>query len=482
MQTVAVEPSRRRPSRLDGGSRATPRELPELGARPGARFPGEPYRSASGTSPSGCGARGRASVETAAYGRSPAEPARASSTSSRRAARGRARPRRLRRAAGPALPGRDFGFHALALEVRQHSEVHAGGAARRRAATPRPRRASRVRRCSTRSAPWPRSRRATARGLPSLRHQLHPIGVRRRSTCSTWPSAPRRTAGRARRRAPLRVRGRARRVRPRSSTSCSPSALPGPPRRARPAPGGDARLLGLDQGVGRAGRRLDALSGAGAAGRGRPASRRRADPVPRPGRRHRARRRAHDPGHPRQAPGSVDGRLKLTEQGEVIADRYANPQIALRHLEQLDQRRAAGVDARRTTSTRRGPPPGAEVMDELAATARGAYRALVWEDPAFESYFRAATPIEELAGWPSARGRRRAAGAADSQQSALAALRAIPWVFAWSQSRANLPGWYGVGSALAAYRDRARRQRPESPAWRCTSRGRSSPASSTPPR
>src|SRR4029078_3922849 len=89
---------------------------------------------------------------------------------------------------------------------------------------------------------------------------------------------------------------------------------------------------------------------------------------------------------------------------------------------------------------------GAALMDELAATSRQAYRALVWEEPQFEAYFRAATPSAELAGMPiGSRPAARAGGARSLEQ-----LRAIPWVFAWSQSRANLPGWYGGGSGIEA--------------------------------
>ncbi|MDQ3938254.1 MAG: phosphoenolpyruvate carboxylase, partial [Chloroflexota bacterium] len=150
-----------------------------------------------------------------------------------------------------------------------------------------------------------------------------------------------------------------------------------------------------------------------------------------------------------QAPGSVAGRLKLTEQGEVIADRYANPGIALRHLEQLTYACLLASTPEHDLTARRAAEEGAPVLRALAADARREYRALVWDEPHFAEYFRAATPIDELAqlaigSRPSARG--APAGAE------LERLRAIPWVFAWSQSRANLPGWYGTGSALAAYR------------------------------
>ncbi len=151
-----------------------------------------------------------------------------------------------------------------------------------------------------------------------------------------------------------------------------------------------------------------------------------------------------------QAPGSVDGRLKLTEQGEVIAANYSDPVIARRHLEQV----TAAVllastpehDARLAAAVAVGRP----IMDELAATSREAYRALVHDDPGFASFFRDVTPIAELSDLrlgsrPAARGRSEGAPSIDS-------LRAIPWTFAWSQARINLPGWYGLGTALERYR------------------------------
>jgi phosphoenolpyruvate carboxylase len=148
-----------------------------------------------------------------------------------------------------------------------------------------------------------------------------------------------------------------------------------------------------------------------------------------------------------QAPGSVDGRLKLTEQGEVVADRYANVGIALRHLEQLTFATLMASAPSRDRAARAAAAEGAAVLEGLALSARARYRALVWEDPDFEDYFRAATPIDELSGLTI--GSRPAARAAGS---GVESLRAIPWVFAWSQSRANLPGWYGTGSALDQYR------------------------------
>jgi phosphoenolpyruvate carboxylase len=118
---------------------------------------------------------------------------------------------------------------------------------------------------------------------------------------------------------------------------------------------------------------------------------------------------------------------------------------------------------------------GAEALDALALTARAAYRALVWDDPAFEAYFGAATPIAELS--MLSIGSRPAARAG---ATTLESLRAIPWVFAWSQSRANLPGWYGTGTALADFR-RARGPPVYVGCARSIGRGRSFGASSTTP-
>ena len=152
------------------------------------------------------------------------------------------------------------------------------------------------------------------------------------------------------------------------------------------------------------------------------------------------------------APGSLQNRLKLTEQGEVIADRYANPYLAQRHLEQVTNAVLVASAPEHDERSRAVGPAGTALMEHLAAASRRAYRALVWEDPVFETYFRAATPIEELAGM--AIGSRPAARAvAGSASGSLDQLRAIPWVFAWSQSRTNLPGWFGVGSALSGYVD-----------------------------
>ncbi len=139
--------------------------------------------------------------------------------------------------------------------------------------------------------------------------------------------------------------------------------------------------------------------------------------------------------------GSVDGVLRLTEQGEVIHRKYGIRALALRNLEQM-----TGAVLQATLRPR--PPEAREpqwraIATELAADARGFYRALVHEDGRFPEYFRAATPIDvierlRIGSRPS---RRTNVGGIDQ-------LRAIPWVFAWSQNRAGLTAWYGVGHAL----------------------------------
>jgi len=150
------------------------------------------------------------------------------------------------------------------------------------------------------------------------------------------------------------------------------------------------------------------------------------------------------------APGSVDGRLKLTEQGEVVAANYSDATIARRHLEQATGAVLLASTPEHAARLERALATGTPILDELAATSRTVYRALVHDDPGFAAFFRDVTPIRELSDLrlgsrPAARGRRDAAPTID-------ALRAIPWTFAWAQARINLPGWFGLGSAFEAYR------------------------------
>jgi phosphoenolpyruvate carboxylase len=141
-----------------------------------------------------------------------------------------------------------------------------------------------------------------------------------------------------------------------------------------------------------------------------------------------------------QPPGTVDGALRLTEQGEVIASKYADPETGRRNLETLA---AATLEA----SLAAQPPQERSarhvaIMEQLSRAAFDAYRALV-KAPGFVEYFRASTPIAEIADLNIG---SRPASRKSSQS--IEDLRAIPWVFSWSQCRLMLPGWYGFGSAV----------------------------------
>jgi phosphoenolpyruvate carboxylase len=144
-----------------------------------------------------------------------------------------------------------------------------------------------------------------------------------------------------------------------------------------------------------------------------------------------------------QPRGTVAGRLRMTEQGEMIADRYGHPAIAERHLEQV-------LDAVLRTSfpDPSGSPDPAwfAIMDQLAESARRHYRNLVYETPEFLSYFEQATCIREIAELKIGSRPARRSAARNIED-----LRAIPWVFSWMQSRHTLPGWYGLGSAVTEY-------------------------------
>jgi phosphoenolpyruvate carboxylase len=151
-----------------------------------------------------------------------------------------------------------------------------------------------------------------------------------------------------------------------------------------------------------------------------------------------------------QPPGSVAGRFKVTEQGEVIHARYGNPNIAERHLEQVTTAvLLAGTDeiaSRNAAAATRFAHLGAR----MSAASERAFRDLV-ETEGFADYFARVSPLEELGDLAlGSRPSRRSGGTGSLQ---LSDLRAIPWVFAWSQTRCNLTGWYGLGSGLAAADD-----------------------------
>ena len=149
-----------------------------------------------------------------------------------------------------------------------------------------------------------------------------------------------------------------------------------------------------------------------------------------------------------QPPGTVQGRIRITEQGEVIAAKYGTRESAMTNLEamasatliaSLEPEQLAPADAERF----------AAAMDKLSETAFHAYRGLVYGTEGFTTYFRQATPIAEIAGLKI--GSRPASR---KKSDAIEDLRAIPWVFSWAQARVMLPGWYGVGAAIDAFEDK----------------------------
>ncbi|MBI1752757.1 MAG: phosphoenolpyruvate carboxylase [Acidobacteria bacterium] len=145
-----------------------------------------------------------------------------------------------------------------------------------------------------------------------------------------------------------------------------------------------------------------------------------------------------------QPPGAVDGQIRLTEQGEVIAAKYGHPAVARRNLEVLV---AATLEASLPVVRDPGADPRfIDAMDALSAQACRAYRDLVYRAPDFERYFWESTPIAEIAQLNiGSRPASRKGG------RSIADLRAIPWVFSWSQCRLMLPGWYGFGAAVRAF-------------------------------
>jgi phosphoenolpyruvate carboxylase len=146
-----------------------------------------------------------------------------------------------------------------------------------------------------------------------------------------------------------------------------------------------------------------------------------------------------------QPPGTVRGQIRLTEQGEVIASKYANPEIGRRNLETLV---AATLEATLLQPTKPAPKAFLETAETLSQASMAAYRALVYETPGFVDYFFSATPIREIAELNI--GSRPASRKANQR---IEDLRAIPWSFSWGQCRLTLPGWYGFGSAVAQFLD-----------------------------
>jgi phosphoenolpyruvate carboxylase len=144
-----------------------------------------------------------------------------------------------------------------------------------------------------------------------------------------------------------------------------------------------------------------------------------------------------------QPGGTLQGRIKITEQGEVLASKYSLPELALYNLETVT---TAVLQNSLVSTPVDDTPSWNAMMARLAARSRDHYRALVHDNPDLVAFFQQVTPIEEISKLQiSSRPARRKSGAKD-----LSSLRAIPWVFGWTQSRFLLPSWYGVGAALQA--------------------------------
>ena len=142
-----------------------------------------------------------------------------------------------------------------------------------------------------------------------------------------------------------------------------------------------------------------------------------------------------------QPSGTLNGRIKITEQGEVLASKYSLPELALYNLETVT---TAVLQNSLVSTPVDDPPSWNDLMGRLAARSRDHYRALVHDNPDLVAFFQQVTPIEEISKLQiSSRPARRKSGAKD-----LSSLRAIPWVFGWTQSRFLLPSWFGVGAAL----------------------------------
>lgn len=147
-----------------------------------------------------------------------------------------------------------------------------------------------------------------------------------------------------------------------------------------------------------------------------------------------------------QPVGSINGRFRVTEQGEIIASRYANPALAHRHLEQI----ASAVILASAPHKKEEPVPQRwrEKIETISQAGFRAYRSLVYETPGFIEFWESATPLDEI--------KRLQIGsrpASRAKAGAVNQIRAIPWVFSWMQSRFNLPSWYSLGTGLAAVDD-----------------------------
>ena len=145
-----------------------------------------------------------------------------------------------------------------------------------------------------------------------------------------------------------------------------------------------------------------------------------------------------------QPPGTINGRFRLTEQGETIASRYSNPDLAFQHLDQV----VSAVIGASLPEKNEAQLPQAwqQELEVMSEAAQQVYQGLVYQSPGFIEFWQQVTPIQEITQLRI--GSRPAARQPGSEK--VAKIRAIPWVFSWMQSRFNLPGWFGLGSGLEA--------------------------------
>ncbi len=150
-----------------------------------------------------------------------------------------------------------------------------------------------------------------------------------------------------------------------------------------------------------------------------------------------------------QPQGTVQGRIRITEQGEVIAAKYGTPESAAANLEAITAATLLASLEPTSVSEEQTVARFATAMDEISATAFSNYRGLVYETAGFKTFFRQMTPLTEIAELKI--GSRPASR---TKSDRIEDLRAIPWVFSWAQARVMLPGWFGAGQALSAFADR----------------------------
>ena len=149
-----------------------------------------------------------------------------------------------------------------------------------------------------------------------------------------------------------------------------------------------------------------------------------------------------------QPTDTIKGKIKITEQGEVLASKYSLPDLALYHLETIT---TAVIQSSLLGSGFDRVEPWNEIMEELASSSRKAYRSLI-EQPDFVDFFLAVTPIDVISKLQiGSRPSKRPGKKGSNQKKDISSLRAIPWVFSWTQSRFLLPAWYGIGSALQGF-------------------------------